>query len=98
MFKQVNIGNIGTIIKDMSRFGRDYLKVGQYMEMLRQENVRLIAVNDNVDTFYKDDDFIPFRNVMNEWYARDTSRNIKPTFKSKGESGKYTQVKLSKYI
>lgn len=58
MLEQVNLGNVGTIIiKDMSRLGRDYLKVGQCMEMLRQENVRLVAVNDNVDTFYKYDDF-----------------------------------------
>lgn len=60
------------------------------MEILRQKGVRLIAINDNVDSFYKDDDFTPFRNIMNEWYARDTSRKIKSTFKAKGESGKYT--------
>ena len=60
------------------------------MEILRQKGVRLIAINDNVDSFYKDDDFTPFRNIMNEWYARDTSRKIKSTFKAKGESGKHT--------
>lgn len=91
MMNGVNQGNIGCIIvKDMSRLGRDYLKVGQCMEILRQKGVRLIAINDNVDSFYKDDDFTPFRNIMNEWYARDTSRKIKSTFKAKGESGKYT--------
>ena len=91
MMEQVNIGNIGTVIvKDMSRIGRDYLKVGQFMELLRQKGVRLIAINDNVDSFYKEDDFTPFRNIMNEWYARDTSRKIKSTFKVKGESGKPT--------
>ena len=87
----VNQGNIGCIIvKDMSRLGRDYLKVGGCMEILRQKVVRLIAINDNVDSFYKDDGFTPFRNNMNEWYARDTSRKIKSTFKAKGESGKHT--------
>lgn len=92
--------NFGTMIcfhrrydlgdEHMSRLGRDYLKVGQCMEILRQKGVRLIAINDNVDSFYKDDDFTPFRNIMNEWYARDTSRKIKSTFKTKGESGKHT--------
>lgn len=84
MMNGVNSGNIGCIIvKDMSRLGRDYLKVGQCMEILRQKGVRLIAINDNVDSFYKEDDFTPFRNIMNEWYARDTSRKIQSTFKSK---------------
>ena len=73
----------------MSRLGRDYLKVGQCMEFLRQQGVRLIAVNDNVDTFVGDDDFTPFRNIMNEWYARDTSKKIKSVFKAKGMSGKH---------
>lgn len=72
MMKEVESGKVRTIlIKDMSRMGRDYLKVGQYMELLRQKNVRLIAVNENVDSFREDDDFTPFRNIMNEWYARD---------------------------
>lgn len=91
MMNGVNAGNIGCIIvKDMSRLGRDYLKVGQCMEILRQKGVRLIAINDNVDSFYREDDFTPFRNIMNEWYARDTSRKIQSTFRSKGESGKHT--------
>ena len=91
MMNGVNSGNIGCIIvKDMSRLGRDYLKVGQCMEILRQKGVRLIAINDNVDSFYREDDFTPFRSIMNEWYARDTSRKIQSTFKSKGESGKHT--------
>ena len=91
MMNGVNQGNIGCIlVKDMSRLGRDYLKVGQCMEILRQKGVRLIAINDNVDSFYREDDFTPFRNIMNEWYARDTSRKIQSTFRSKGESGKHT--------
>lgn len=91
MMNGVNQGNIGCIIvKDISRLGRDYLKVDQCMEILRQKGVRLIAINDNVDSFYREDDFTPFRNIMNEWYARDTSRKIQSTFRSKGESGKHT--------
>lgn len=90
MMDEVNKGNVGIIcIKDMSRMGRDYLKVGQIMEMLRQKGVRLIAINDGVDTFKGDDDFTPFRNIMNEWYARDTSKKIKSVFRAKGNSGKH---------
>ena len=77
------------VIKDMSRLGRDYLKVGQVMEILRQRGVRLIAINDGVDSLKGDDDFTPFRNIMNEFYARDTSRKIRSVFKSKGMSGKH---------
>ena len=77
------------LVKDMSRIGRDYLKVGQYMEMLRQNGVRLIAINDNVDTVKEDDDFTPFRNIMNEWYARDISKKLRSSFRTKGMSGKH---------
>ena len=73
----VNQGNIGCIIvKDMSRLGRDYLKVGQCLEILRQKGVRLIAINDNVDSFYKDDDFTPFRNIMSERYIKENQVHI----------------------
>ncbi len=77
------------IIKDMSRLGRDYLKVGQIMELLRQKSVRLIAINDGVDSFKGDDDFTPFRNIMNEWYLRDASKKIKSVFQAKGKTGKH---------
>lgn len=91
MMNEVDKGNVSTIIvKDMSRLGRDYLKVGQCMEILRKKDVRLIAINDNLDSSIKEDDFAPFRNIMNEWYARDTSRKIRSSFKTKGESGKPT--------
>ncbi|MSC21691.1 DUF4368 domain-containing protein [Faecalibacterium prausnitzii] len=89
MMKEVEAGNVEYLcIKDMSRMGRDYLKVGQIMEILRQRGVRLIAINDGVDSARGDDDFTPFRNIMNEYYARDTSRKIRSTFQSKGKSGK----------
>ena len=90
MMEEVEAGRVGAIvIKDMSRLGRDYLKVGQVMEILRQRGVRLIAINDGVDSLKGDDDFTPFRNIMNEFYARDTSRKIRSVFKSKGMSGKH---------
>ena len=90
MMAEVEAGHVEAIIvKDMSRLGRDYLKVGQIMELLRQKNVRLIALNDGVDSFRGDDDFTPFRNIMNEWYARDTSKKIRSTFQAKGKTGKH---------
>ena len=87
MMKEVEAGNVEYLcIKDMSRMGRDYLKVGQIMEILRQRGVRFIAINDGMDSAREDDDFTPFRNIMNEYYARDTSRKIHSTFQSKGKS------------
>ena len=65
MMREVEAGNVEYLcIKDMSRMGRDYLKVGQIMEILRQRGVRLIAINDGVDSARGDDDFTPFRNIM----------------------------------
>ena len=90
MLEEVEAGNVDCIyVKDMSRIGRDYLKVGQIMELLRQKGVRLIAVNDGVDSFRGEDDFTPFRNIMNEYYLRDTSRKIKSVFQAKGKTGKH---------
>jgi len=91
MIDEVRGGNIeAVIIKDMSRFGRDYLQVGTYMEVLRKNDTRLIALNDNVDTLKGDDEFTPFRNIMNEWYARDTSKKIRSAFQAKNLAGKHT--------
>ena len=90
MMEEVEAGRAEAIvIKDMSRLGRNYLKVGQVMEILRQRGVRLIAINDGVDSLKGDDAFTLFRNIMNEFYARDTSRKIRSVFKSKGMSGKH---------
>lgn len=87
----VEEGRIGTIIvKDMSRLGRDYLKVGYYTEVLFPgSDIRFIAINNNVDSAnQQDSDFTPFLNIINEWYAKDTSKKIRAVLKSKGESGK----------
>lgn len=90
MMEEIEEGNIGTVlIKDMSRLERDYLRVGQIVEMFRQKDVRLISVNDGTDTLNGNDDFLPFRNIMNEWYAKDTSKKIRSPFKAKGDSGKH---------
>ena len=77
-------------IKDSSRLGRDYLRVGLYREMFKERGVRLIAINDNLDTARGDDDFTPFREIMAEWYARDTSKKIKSVFAAKAKSGRPT--------
>lgn len=92
LMDDVNEGNVRTIIvKDMSRLGRDYLKVGFYTEITFPEaNVRFIAINDQVDSESSvDNDFTPFRNIINEWYAKDTSKKIRAVFKAKGLSGKH---------
>lgn len=77
------------IVKDLSRLGRDYLKVGFYTEVLFVEKgVRFIAINNGIDsTRQQDSDFTPFLNIINEWYAKDTSKKIRAVMRSKGESG-----------
>lgn len=95
MMTDVQAGLIKTIIvKDMSRFGRDYIMVGYYTEIfLPQADIRFIAVNDGVDTENQvDNDFTPFRNIINEWYAKDTSKKIRSVLKAKGNSGKHLSV------
>ena len=80
LMEYVNRDEVGTIIvKDMSRLGRDYLKVGYFTEILFPENgIRFIAINNGVDSDKPtDNDFTPFLNIINEWYAKDTSKKIK---------------------
>lgn len=91
LLAQIEAGNVGTVIvKDLSRFGRNYLQVGFYTEiMFPQKNVRFIAVNNNVDTINPtDNDFTPFLNIMNEFYAKDTSNKIKSIFLARMNDGK----------
>ncbi len=72
--------------QDMSRFGRDYLQVGMYTEiMFPEHDVHFIAVNDGVDSTQGDNEFTPFRNIINEWYAKDTSKKIRAVMKVKGK-------------
>lgn len=87
----INDGKVGTlIVKDMSRLGRDYLKVGMYTEMVfPNADVRFIAINNSVDSNNQtENDMTPFINIFNEFYAKDTSRKIRAVFKAKGQSGK----------
>ena len=89
MMDEVERGNVGQIlIKDMSRLGRDHLRVGLFLEQLREKGVRLIAVAEAIDTAQGEDDFMPFRNIIAEWHARDTSRKIRTIFGAKTAQGK----------
>lgn len=76
------------IIKDMSRFGRDYLQVGMYTEIMFAEyDIHFIAVNDGVDSQKGENDLTPFRNLFNEWYARDCSKKQRAVKRMKGMAG-----------
>ena len=76
------------IVKDMSRLGRNHIEVGKFTEyVLPLHDVRLIAVNDGVDSAKGEDDFTPFRNIMNEWYAKDMSRKMRSTMRLKSKEG-----------
>lgn len=91
MLEDVKKGLIGAVIvKDLSRFGRDYVMSGYYMEVVfSQYGVQFIAITDNVDTLTGEGlDFLPFHNLMNDWYARDISKKQKAVIQSKGNSGK----------
>jgi DNA invertase Pin-like site-specific DNA recombinase len=92
MLSEIESGNVtACIVKDMSRFGRNYLQVGMFTEMTFPQNgVRFIAVNDNVDSGVasSDNDFTPIKNLFNEWYCRDTSKKVRAVFKAKALSGK----------
>ncbi|AOT71302.1 recombinase family protein [Geosporobacter ferrireducens] len=94
MIEEVEAGNVATVIvKDMSRFGRDYLKVGFYTEILFSEkDVRLIAVNDNVDIGRGENDFTSMMNLFNEWYVKNTSKKIRAVWQAKGKSGERLAV------
>ena len=73
MIAEIEVGNVATV----SRLGRDYLKVGYYTEIFFVErDVRYIAINDGVDSAKGDNDFTPFRNLFNDFYAKDTSKKV----------------------
>ena len=92
LLNDVENGEISTVIvKDMSRFGRDHILVGYYTKYYFPDaDVRFIAIFDQMDTETNpDDDIIPFKNILNEMYAKDCSRKIKAVVKAKGNSGKH---------
>ena len=95
LIAEVEAGNVAVcILKDMTRFGRNYLQAGMYMELFRKHDVRFIAIGHNIDSINPDSlEFAPFINIMSEWYSRDNSRKLKTVFRAKGKSGKRTTNK-----
>ena len=90
LLEMMEQGKVATLItKDLSRLGRNYIEVGQYTEMLFPRwDVRYIAINDNYDSLYSEgNELAPFKNLFNEWYARDTSKKIRAVVKAKAERG-----------
>jgi len=95
MLEDIRLGNINCIIvKDLSRFGRNYLEAGQYLDIFFPiMNVRFISVNDTIDSYLFPSSVnnisVSFKNVMNEEYCRDISKKIRSTFMAKRENGEY---------
>ena len=91
MISEIEKGNIATVIvKDMSRLGRDYLKVGYYTEVyFIEKDIRYIAINDSVDSSKGDNEFTPFRNLFNDFYARDTSKKVRAIIHAQGQRGEH---------
>lgn len=92
LLTMVEEGKVAVIIvKDLSRLGRDYLQTGYYREVVFPEHdTRFIAINDNVDTANGDNEFAPFKDIINEWYAKDCSRKVRSAFRTKALNGEYT--------
>ena len=94
MIRDMEDGKIGIIVtKDLSRLGREYLQTGEYIELVFPEfGVRYIAVNDAYDTASSENEMMVFRNVMNDFYARDCSKKIRAVLQANGKSGKPLSV------
>jgi len=91
LMTRIENGEVSAIIcKDSSRMARNYLQAGLYREMFHEKGIRLICVNDGIDTARGEDDFTPFREIMSEWYARDCSKKVKAGYRAKALSGQYT--------
>jgi DNA invertase Pin-like site-specific DNA recombinase len=89
LLEMVERDEVGAIlVKTMDRMGRDYLRMDLYREMFKEKDIRLIAVSEGFDSFTSEDDFTPFKEIMAEFFARDTSRKIKAVAHSKGNAGK----------
>ncbi|MBC1227607.1 recombinase family protein [Listeria booriae] len=92
MKADIEAGKITTIItKDLSRLGRNYLETGYFTEIFFEEhNVRFIAIHDGVDTLRTENEFMPFRNVMNEMYAKDGAKKVRAGYRNRALDGKFT--------
>lgn len=94
LLEDAKTGKINLIIvKDLSRFGRNYIQIGQYIDYIFPTyNIRFIALNDNVDTANKDTsamDMMPIVNLFNEWHSASTSKKIKTVIEANAKAGKY---------
>lgn len=92
MIRDIEIGKLDTIVtKDLSRLGRNYIETGQYTDFIfPQYGIRYIAVNDNYDSENEDNDIAPFKNILNEMYAKDISKKIKSSKIINAKQGKLT--------
>ena len=91
MIEDIEDGKINCVVtKDLSRLGRNYSRTGQYTELyFPSKGVRYIAIHDGVDTIREDNDIAPFKNIVNEWQAKETSRKVKNAMKAKFKNGEY---------
>ena len=89
MMDDIETGKVNCVItKDLSRFGREHVMMDYYLEFyFPEKKVRYIAVSDNEDTEKGLSDFVPFKNLFNEWFAKDTSRKVKASLKAKFHNG-----------
>ena len=92
MLADIKAGKIDIVItKDLSRLGRNYTEMGSYIEnFFPKHNIRYIAVNDGVDTYRENNDIIPFKNVLNEFYSRDVSKKVSSGYLVRAKQGKFT--------
>ena len=91
MLSDIDEGKINlVIVKDLSRFGRNYVEAGMYVQRFTDSNIRFIAADDNYDSLVKSDDLLfPIKNVVNEMYARDVSKKTKAAKKAKARDGQF---------
>lgn len=95
MLDDIEMGKVNLVItKDLSRFGRNYVEVGRYIEQVFDDyNVRYIAIDDNVDTLQGENMVMPIKNIMNDWYAKDISKKTKSSLNARARSGQYLASK-----
>ena len=89
MLKDIGMGYVTTVmVKDLSRLGRDYVSVGNYTDSnFPERNVRFIAVNDSIDSDEGESEIAPFKNILNEMYARDISKKVRSSHRLRGNMG-----------
>ena len=89
MIKQLELGKASAVfVKDLSRLGRNYIEVGRLTEEFFPDNdIRLVAISDNIDTAEGENEMAPIRNLFNEWYSRDISKKRRISNKIRGSSG-----------